>query len=200
MGLYPVLVSGIIGYCSDLIMDPEGNAAYLLSVCGYQATVKGIIANFLENYGITLKVGDDDYQFERSSLNYKFQIKRLPSGLGHGIVYPELSLAKTEIENQFLIFTDMINETLDLFYRHLDKTLAMPLHPSWSRWLWDNFKNRDQWLTPLDTVIGNFKGYFVSFDPEILEDLISQAIRDKVPDIFECMEWKGPDNGKPSVT
>ena len=196
MSLYPVSASGIMGYCSDLIMDPEGNAAYLLSVCGYQATVKGIIANFLEHYGITVKVGDEEYHFERSYLSYRFQIKSLPSGLAHGIVYPEISLAKTDIEKRFLIFTDMVNETLDLFYRHLDKAIDIPVHPSWSKWLWDSFRNRDEWLTPLDTIIGDFKGYFIFFEHDTLEDLISQALKDKIPDIIECMEWKGGKNGK----
>ena len=146
--------------------------------------------------GLRSRLMMKNIHFERSYLSYRFQIKSLPSGLAHGIVYPEISLAKTDIEKRFLIFTDMVNETLDLFYRHLDKAIDIPVHPSWSKWLWDSFRNRDEWLTPLDTIIGDFKGYFIFFEHDTLEDLISQALKDKIPDIIECMEWKGGKNGK----
>ena len=53
MKLYPIHATGIRAYCSDLIIDPyDLDTVYFMSICGYQATVKGIIANLLENYGI----------------------------------------------------------------------------------------------------------------------------------------------------
>ena len=53
MKLYPIHIAGINAYCSDLITDyQDQEIVYFLSVCGYQATVKGIIANLLESYDI----------------------------------------------------------------------------------------------------------------------------------------------------
>ena len=50
MTLYPIHAMGIQAHCSDLIVDPDDpEIVYFLSVCGYQVTVKGIIANLLEN-------------------------------------------------------------------------------------------------------------------------------------------------------
>ena len=43
----------------------------------------------------------------------------------------------------------------------------------------------------LKTLAGNFKGYSVNFNPKQLHDLISEAIRNKVPEVTQCMEWKG---------
>ena len=55
MTLYPIHAMGIQAYCSDLIVDSsDSETVYFMSVAGYQATVKGIIANLLDNYGISI--------------------------------------------------------------------------------------------------------------------------------------------------
>ena len=57
MTLYPIHAMGIQAYCSDLIVDPsDSETVYFMSVAGYQATVKGIIANLLDNYGISIEI------------------------------------------------------------------------------------------------------------------------------------------------
>ena len=51
MELYPIHATGIHAFCSDMILEPyDLDTVYFMSICGYQATVKGIIANLLENY------------------------------------------------------------------------------------------------------------------------------------------------------
>ncbi|MBW1781272.1 MAG: hypothetical protein JRL30_11085 [Deltaproteobacteria bacterium] len=197
MNLYPVMATGIRAYCSDLIVDPEEtDTVYFMSVCGYQATVKGIIANFLENYGISIELEDGEYYLIRSSFGYKAQMKRLPSGMVHSVVYPALTLPKNEEEdkNRFFIFTRRTEEKRVLFFRHLDERVEIPLHPSWGNWLWRLFKNQDEWLTELRTSAGNYRGYHFRFHPKELQDLISDAFKNKIPDIIECMKWKGGDS------
>ena len=194
MKLYPVMATGIRAYCSDLIADPE-NTVYFMSICGYQATVKGIIANLLENYGISIEIERDEIYLVRSSSGYKVQMKKLPSGLVHAIVYPILALPKNDDEeqNRFFVFTNRNGEKQDPFFRHLDEKVEIPLHSSWTKWLWRLFEDQDEWLIELKTLAGNYRGYSFRFHPKQLQDLISEAIRNRNPEIIECMKWKGGD-------
>ena len=196
MKLSPIFATGVKAYCSDIVTDPhEPETAYFLSVCGYQATVKGIIANFLENHGISIQVDGVDYYLVRSSLKHKVLVKKMPSGLVHGVVFPKLAMPVNGEENQnsFYIFSETTQKEalLRLFYRHLDEKIDLPLHPSWKSWLWQVFKEQDDWLSELKTLIGTCRGYSFYFNPTKLHDLISDAIRNKTPAIIECMQYKG---------
>jgi hypothetical protein len=194
MKLHPIHAMGIRAYCSDLIVDPHDfETVYFISVCGYQATVKGIFANLLENYGISIEIEGSEFYLMRASLGYKVQVKKLPSGLTHGVLLPKLALAANheERENSFYIFTQNQKEVLSLFFRHLDEKTEIPLHSSWDHWLWKLFQDQDRWLLELKTLAGTYQGYAFGFNPKELHDLVSQAIRNKVPEVVECMKWKG---------
>jgi hypothetical protein len=53
MKLYPAHAMGIHAYCSDLIVDPEDDeTVYFMSLAGYQAAVKGIVAPWADVRGI----------------------------------------------------------------------------------------------------------------------------------------------------
>ena len=193
MELYPVHAMGIYAYCSDLIIDPyENEEVYFMSVCGYQATVKGIMANLLENYGVSIEIEGNEYYLTRAGLGYKTQIKRLPSGLVHGMLFPKLAMPKNDEErqNDFFIFTGDEHERLSLFYRHLDEKTEIPLHPSWERWLWQSFID-EEWIVELKTLVGSYIGYTVEFNTNRLHDLVSEAIKNRVSEITQCMKWKG---------
>lgn len=204
MKLCPINAMGIRAYCSDMITNPYNlDSVYFLSLCGYQVTVKGIIANLLEHYGISIEVEGDEYYLNRLSLGYKAQVKRLPSGLVHAVLFPKLALPENDEErqNSFFIFTKESNtqELLSLFFRHLDEKIHIPLHPSWAEWLWQVFEQQEEWLLELKTLVGSFKGYSFGFNPKQLHDLISEAIRNRVPEVIECMQWKskgGDGNGQ----
>jgi hypothetical protein len=194
MRLYPVTATGIRAFCSDIIVDPfDPETLYFISLCGYQATVKGIIANLLENYGISITVDDEEHYMTRASLGYKVQVRELPSGLVHAVVFPKLALPKNDEnkENSFYIFTKEGDDKLMLFFRHLDEKVEIPLHPLWAEWLWRLFEAQEDWLVELKTLVGTHKGYSFNFNPKQLHDLMSDAIRNRVPEIVKCMEWKG---------
>ena len=194
MELYPITATGIRAYCSDMILDPyDLDTIYFMSICGYQATVKGVIANLLENYGISINIEGEEYYLTRAGFGYRTQVKKLPSGLVHAVLFPRMALAGNDKErqNSFYVFTREKSQILSLFFRHLDQETDIPLHPSWSRWLWEEFKKEDRWLVELKTLVGCFKGYSFAFNPKKLHDLVSGAIRNRAPDIIRCMEWKG---------
>ena len=195
MKLHPISATGIRAYCSDLITDPDDfESVYFLSVAGYQATVKGIIANLLENYGISVEIDGGEHYLTRFSYGYKFQVKKLPSGLVHAVLFPELALPSSEHETQqsFFIFTDSSDGLKSLFFRHLDHRVEIPLHPSWDEWLWNAFLEQE-WTMELKTLAGAFRGYSFEYNPKELHDLLSEAMREGAPEIISCMEWKGED-------
>jgi hypothetical protein len=200
MTLYPIHAMGIQAYCSDLIVDSsDSETVYFMSVAGYQATVKGIIANLLDNYGISVEVDGNSHYLTRANFGYKAHLKKLPSGLVHGVLFPKLALPKSEEEGQdtFVILADNRDEVLTLFFRHLDEKTDIPLHPSWSNWLWKAFEQQEGWLLEAQTIVGSFEGYLFEFNHEELYDLVSEAIRKRVPEVIDCMRWKGGKvNGK----
>ena len=194
MKLYPVYAKGIKAYCSDLIVDPyEYESVYFLSICGYQTTVKGIIANFLEYYGISINIEGVDHNFNRTYLSYSFNLKKLPSGLVHAVVFPKLALPQNneEKQNSFIIFTKETQEILSQFYRHLDEKIEIPLHPSWDSWLWQIFNEQENWTIELKTLIGIYKGYLFEFTPQQLQEHIADSLKSRESDIIKCMKRKG---------
>lgn len=193
MELHPVHAMGIQAYCSDLIIDPyDLETVYFLSIAGYQATVKGIIANLLENYGISIEIEDSEHYLVRSAIGYKTQMRKLPSGLVHAVLFPKLALPKNEEERQcsFYLFTNRQADALKLFFRHLDERTEIPLHHLWDRWLWKAFME-NEWTLELKTLTGSYRGFSFGFNPKQLHDIVSDAIRKKDAEIIQCFEWKG---------
>jgi hypothetical protein len=191
----PVIYSGgISAYCSDLIINEKGEI-YFLSVAGYQTAVKGIIANVLENGSVTIMI-DDEYVYpSRSTLNYTVHYQRLPSGLYQGVVLLKIALPDNkEPKNIFLVLSEDSSLVKDLFFKHLENKTEVPLHPVWSHWLWDTFSEND-WLTSLDTLIGNYQGYLVEIYEGELKEIITRAIADKNQEVIECFK-KGETDGR----
>ncbi|MBT6503484.1 MAG: hypothetical protein HOK67_26685, partial [Deltaproteobacteria bacterium] len=75
----------------------------------------------------------------------------------------------------------------------LDYRLELPLHSSWSQWLWDVFKDND-WLIPLETLAGSYKGYLIDGDPGALKGFITSAIVNHQPAVIGCFQ-KGEKDG-----
>ena len=192
MTLHPITANGIQVWCSDLVVAGEDDMAVLfLSVCGYQATVKGIVANLVEGQGLCAKICNRDHYIDRAELAYRVLLKKLPSGLAQAMILPKLALARHDEEekNRFFILTRDQSQMLTLFFRHLDDKTDLPLHPDWSGWLWKTFQ-AEGWLQELQTLAGDFTGHQVLFYQDRLEELISQAIQDREPEITACFKNK----------
>ena len=204
MKLFSIYAMGVKAYCSDIIVDPdESEMAYFVSICGYQATVKGIIANFLERQDLHTDLDGTVYCLSRSDLGYKMIVRKMPSGLIHGVLFPRLALPKNKEDelNSFFIFTEHKKDVLSLFYRHLDERTEIPMHLSWANWLWQVFEKQEGWLFELNTLLGSFHGYLFKFNPKQLQDIISTAIRQKIPQVVKCMQMKGGnEHGKLDIT
>ena len=175
-----VLFSGsITSFCCGLIVGPQDpERAFFVSACGYQTTVKAVMARLLENHGVTVKVHSVERYIERAWCNYRYELKRLPSGLAHALMFPVAALPGdlSEERSEFFIFCEPREDPRTLFFQHLDARTDIPLHPSWSGWLWDRFLERE-WTEELVTFIGTLKGFRCRFSPEELKECIAAAIK-----------------------
>jgi hypothetical protein len=202
MPIYPIHSMGIEAHCSDLIVDPsDPEVIYFLSVCGYQITVKGIVANLLEYSGACIEIEGKEYDLACSDMGYKVLMKRLPSGLSHALIFPKSTLPGQRDDrdkNRFSLITQDKKDIPILFFRHLYEKIEIPIDPSWMRWLWKTFQ-KEKWLHKLRTLVGDFKGYHSEFHPARLHELISKAIKEKVPEIIDCMAWKGGNDGNGDI-
>ncbi len=180
--------AGISAYCPQLIINEESET-YFLSVAGYQSAVKGIIANFLQSGPITVKIGGEYIYPVRSSLTYTVRYLKLPSGLYQCVTLPKIALPndKKDSKDSFLVIAQTGSLAQDLFFKHLDNNTEVPLHPVWSRWLWETFSKKS-WLTRLNTLVGDYQGYLMQINEDELTDTIAMAIVKKNPAVIRCFE------------
>jgi len=190
----PVINSGgISAYCSDLIVDEE-REVYFLSVAGYQTAVKGIIANVLEYGSVSVEIGGEYEYLSRSPQSYSVYYQRLPSGLYQGVILPRIALpGNNKPKDMFLVLSQHTSAAQELFFKHLEERTDIPLHPIWSAWLWGIFSEKG-WLTPLDSLIGEYQGYVVEINEDELRDTITMAIAHKNPEVMVCFK-KGGEHG-----
>ena len=189
--LQKIRTQGIETYCSDLIVDRETNQyVYLLGVAGHQSTVKGILANMLKGESFLVEINKETCRVERFSENYLMKIKKMPSEYCHGITLAKVGTNQTDERSpyrEFLLINEDPLEVKGLFYEHLDRITELPLHPSWTDWLWKLFGEKG-WITRLETLAGKYEAYLVNFHQEELSGDITEAIKEKVPEVIHCMK------------
>jgi len=189
--LQKIECKGIEAYCSDLIVDRETNQRiYLLGVAGFQSTVKGILANMLKGEGLSVDIKGKSHWVERFSTNYLMKIKKMPSEYCHGITLIKIGVDQENRRSpyrEFLLINENPLEVKGPFYEHLDQMTDVPLHPSWTDWLWNIFGEKG-WITRLETLVGRYEAYLVNFHQDELSGDITEAIKQKVPEVINCMK------------
>jgi len=188
--MYKICVGGIEAFCKDLIVDQEMNQyVYFISVSGYQTAVKGILANLLKGSMLNVEIKREIHWIDRVRENYVTKIKKMPSGYCHAVAIPKMALPRQDEQSKtedFLLISSDPGEVIKHFYSHLDQKTEIPLHPSWTGWLWELFKT-NEWIERLNTLAGDYTGYLVSIHQGELLHEITQAIQSRVPQIVNCM-------------
>ena len=189
--LHKIRCQGIEAYCTDVIVDKETNQyVYLLGVAGFQSAVKGILANMLKGESLSVDIKKETCWVERFSTNYLMKIKKMPSEYCHGITLIKIGTdqeCKGNPYREFLLINEDPLEVKGPFYNHLDQKTEVPLHPSWTDWLWQLFGGKG-WITRLETLVGKYEAYLVNFHQEELSYEITEAIKKKVPEVINCMK------------
>lgn len=189
MALKTITAGGIKAFCSELMVNRMAEI-YLIAVAGYQVTVKGIIASVLEKKTVMIMIDGGYYYFNRAEETFNIHYQKLPSGLAEGIIIPEIALPGTDNREYFMVLAEQKEK--EMFFKHLDEKSEIPLHDSWTDWLWQTFMTRE-WLTPLENPVGSYKGYIVKLCDEELREAIAEAIAFQTPEIIACFQ-KGNNN------
>ena len=187
----PIIRSGgIEAYCSDLVTG-ENSWVYLLSVAGYQTAVKGIIATVLEYQTVSVSLNGGWQHIIRAGENYTIHYQKLPSGLYQGIILPKIALSNCEeSKDAFLVLAENVSSAKELFFNHLEAKTEIPLHKAWLNWLWRAFTD-EGWFTPLETLIGGYRGFLVGIYEDDLRDAVTMEIKERNPEIISCFRKGG---------
>jgi len=190
--LYKIRTGGIEAYCSDLIVENETNQyVYLLGVAGYQTAVKGILANFVKGEPLSININNNITWVEKLPGSYQMKLKKMPSEYSHGIALPKIGQLQENdqqtLAREIFLISNEQNNVKTLVFSQLDQRIEIPLHPSWTDWLWKLFE-KNEWITKLQTLVGQFEGNLINIHQEQLSDEITQAIRKKVPEVVHCMK------------
>ncbi len=192
--LLEISAGGIAAYCADLIVHPAGqDGVCFISLAGPQAAVKGLLANLLEGASLTVMPDGRFRQVRRLPNNYHMKVRKLPSGLAHGLAFPKSALP-SQVDDEssldiFLIGRDP-GRLQAMLYRHVELKTDLPLHPSWTAWLWRQCLEK-KWVRELRTLVGSFSGFAGNLDQAKLQGLIGAALTDRDPEISSCMRQSG---------
>jgi hypothetical protein len=137
-------------------------------------------------------VDQESHYLSRTTENFRVYYQKLPSGLFQGVIIPRIAFPE-KAQKPFLVLVQDDFQPQRAFFRHLDYRLELPLHSSWSQWLWDIFQDMD-WLVPLNSLVGKLQGYLVDGDQGALEEFITTAIVNHKPEVIGCFQ-KGDRNG-----
>jgi len=197
--LYKIRSEGIEAFCSDLIVDQELNQyAYFLTISGYQTAVKGILARFITGHSLSVEIDKEVHWIERIQESHLMKIRKMPSGYCQGAAIPRMALPKQGEgkSRDFLLISKDPTQVKSLFLSRLDEETEIPLHATWTEWLWTLFQARE-WTTMLKTLAGSYEGYLVEIRPDELLHEITQAFESKIPDIVGCLNPGGGNGTEP---
>lgn len=195
--LYKISSEGIEAFCSDLIVDQEFQQyVHFMTVAGYQTAVKGILANFLLGHSLSIEIDKEVHRIEKVQYPHLMKIRKMPSGYCHGAAVPRIALPKQGESRDSLLISKEPSGIKELFHRRLDEVTEIPLHASWTDWLWTLFQTKE-WTIKLKTLAGSYEGYLVEISQDGLLAELTQAIRSAIPEIVSCMNpgKTGGENG-----
>ena len=102
-------------------------------------------------------------------------LKKLPCGQAHGILYPNLDPAESQHHFTVVLPTEERPSGPARLLALLDARTTLPLHPSWSTWVWARFLHH-KLLTPLEGH-GPWAGWEIRWDEALLRQEIQDALR-----------------------
>ena len=168
-------------------VDEYQSHLYMLSMQGPQEAVKAIFAalvkqppesvHLLEGLDGKYAKGYKTLKIPSSTIGtWSSSIKRLPiSGTWHMLCYTKLCEFNNDDPNFVLLIRPGQN-IAELYRKFLDHRVDIPLHPSWTDWLWKRAQRRQHpELMKLES--NNIDAYLVNIEPDALASEIRSAIQ-----------------------
>ena len=146
---------------------------YLLSVAGYDSSVKAITSALVSGRKI-------DILTERSPLyvgggfaqTYKILSTKLGSGLLHQIVLDD-HFFKFSQKAHKLMYVDNDEHIPRIVYDAVKRSYPVPLIPEWSEWLYEKIKNGEG----LEELGGTRKVLKLTINEQALDAIVSEGIK-----------------------
>ncbi len=144
----PVLQAGGFGVSVDAFAwEPDSDAnppmmrLCFVSLLGSQQAVKAIWAYLIKGATATLTAGTGSAWFcalvPEGPRGWRFYRASLPAvSAYHGVLVPEMALFSAE-RHEFLLLGRDADDVATLHYRFLSRRVTLPLHPTWTDWLWE---------------------------------------------------------------
>ncbi len=147
-GLFTINAGGYSATADAFARDPDTEGLWFLSMVGPQTALKAIWASLLKQPPdpAFLIQGTEGMAFSggyrrcvvppQTVGTWTTKIARLPaSGGWHALVYTRMAEFAFE-RDSFLLLAPSEAEAPALYHRFLDRRSPLPLHRSWSDWLW----------------------------------------------------------------
>ena len=184
--LHTITAGGFSATVDAFASDPERDHLWFCSMVGSQTSLKAIWAALLgsppQPAFLTRGAVDDLHQggYERCQIpassigSWKTRLARLPqAGAWHAMVYTQLAELSYE-RDVFLLLTPQADEAPALHWRFLNQRSELPLHHSWSDWLWRQGLDSEA-IKPLKSV--GLHAWYYHHDPDQLETELSAAVK-----------------------
>ncbi|MPZ51020.1 MAG: hypothetical protein GEU75_17250 [Dehalococcoidia bacterium] len=165
----------------DACAQDEGQL-WLISMLGSQQAVRAIWARLLK--GETAYLAEDElaggtpcWLAREAWGTWRFFRGRLPSGFAYqGMLVPDLAAYAID-RQEFLLLARHEEEAPLLHYRFLNRRVDIPLHQSWSGWLWERGLNTEE-IQALESV--GVQAFHCRPIADALQADLAQAIRQRV--------------------
>lgn len=168
--MVPVIkVKGFRCFVDEAVFsNQKGDFAQLVSLVGSREAVKALWARLMKGEAAYFENGE---QFRAVKMNTaegaKLLTERLPSGAFHGLL-----LSRALLQGE-MVLCEYEADLPTRFYHYLTRKLRLPLHDTWSDWLWERAlgtemveKLSSQWL----------HAYEVSLSVPDFEMVVRQAL------------------------
>lgn len=157
----------------------ERSEIWFLSLLGNQQSIRALWARLVK--GEMAYLADDQFSggvpfWLATGVRHqcRFHVTRLSAtGAHHALLVPDAALYATE-QREFLLLARTAEEAPILHYRFLNRRLDLPLHPTWSGWLWERALHTGE-AQQLDAM--GILAYRCTPDPAGLAEALGRALR-----------------------
>ena len=165
----------------------EYDEFYLISVVGFDTSVKGITAAAVSFKEIEILIEPPIVLYASRTEKYRILTAKLTSGLLHQIACSESFF--TAGDTTIIHLPEGAN-TAQTIFRKIRQAHIIPAIPEWAEWLHLKITEREL----LQELKGNMKAYQLNTHEKQLDDLISEGIKNKEITIEGRQEDAARDN------
>ena len=183
--LHTISAGGFSATADAFARDENTDGLWFLSMVGSQTALKAIWASLLKQPpdvahlirgadGMALSGGYQRCHIPYDTIGtWTTRIAKLPvSGGYHALVYTKTAEFAFD-RDSFLLLSQSEQESPALHHRFLDRRSPLPLHDSWTGWIWDRGLASGE-IAPLQSV--GVHAYRCSPDSEKLREDLSYAV------------------------